>query len=423
MSEQTIQDLTNLFLQTNDLKKIVSKASQVLKNPIVVCDTSYHFLAHSSVSGVTDQSWRRGLKHGSWSYEFVTKISKCNLDYSGRTHKTDILTNINEISSVRRKIGTLCFEGLHLGYYLLLEENVPFDEIDEDVYRQTELILSKCLCMERPSRLSGGRDNSESIIFDLLQSHFDSEKLFVERAAKSDLVGKGNYCVFCIDAAGESTEDEMLQNAESRKFNDIRSAIGQCLPLSWQVFYQNHVVVLADFSSEPEQNQSMLDQFCDYLEVHQYSAGCSDFFQNTYNLKFHYEQACAALDLGRALEDARRLIPYEDYKLFDLFRHTAGGNLFAKYGTGVMHTICRYDEQNGTDYMETICQYVGNRCSVRKTADSLFVHRNTVVYRISRIEELFGLTFEDDRKNFLNYTSCLLYKYCKNYSGSAEEVQ
>lgn len=422
MNEQTVQDLTNLFLQTNDLKKIVNKAAQVLKNPLVVCDTSYHILARSSISGVTDQSWRRGLKHGSWSYELVSRISKCDLDYSGRTHKTDILTNINEITSVRRMIGTLCFEGLHLGYYLILEGNVPFDEIEEDVYRQVEMILSKCLCLERPFRLSGGRDSSESIIFDLLQSHFDSEQLFLKRAAKSELAGKGNYCVFCIDAADSSSEDAGAQSAESREVNDIRSVIGQCLPLSWQVFYQKRIVVLADFSAEPDQKQSMLKQLCTYLEEHQYSAGCSDYFPNTYDLKYHYEQACAALDLGRALGEQNRLIPYEDYKLFDLFRHTNGGDLFAKYSTEIMRTICQYDEQNGTDYMETICQYVGNRCSVRKTADSLFVHRNTVVYRISRIEELFGLTFEDDRKNFLNYTSCLLYKYGKNCTGTTEKA-
>ena len=198
--------------------------------------------------------------------------------------------------------------------------------------------------------------------------------------------------------------------------------IGQCLPLSWQVFYQKRIVVLADFSSEPDQKQSMLDQFCEYLDMHQYSAGCSDCFPNTYNLKSHYEQACAALDLGRALEDTRRLIPYDDYKLFDLFRHSDVSDLFGTYGTEVMRTICRYDKQNGTNYMETIYQYVRNRCSVLKTADSLFVHKNTIVYRISRIEELFGLTFEDGRKNFLNYTSCLLYKYCKNCVGSAEKT-
>ena len=219
MNEQTVQDLTNLFLQTNDLKKIVNKAAQVLKNPLVVCDTSYHILARSSISGVTGQSWRRGLTHRSWSYELVSRISKCDLDYSGRTHKTDILTNINESSSVRRKIGTLCFEGLHLGYYLILEGNVPFNAIEEDVYRQVELILSKCMCMERPFRLSSGRDSSESIIFDLLQSHFGSEQLFLKRAEKSELVKKGTT------ASSASTLLTAAQRPQIRKIQKAKKSM------------------------------------------------------------------------------------------------------------------------------------------------------------------------------------------------------
>ena len=64
MTERTVSDLLRLFLQTNNLNQLVELAAQVLKNPLLVCDTSYHFIAHSTVRGIHDKSWLAGTKRG-----------------------------------------------------------------------------------------------------------------------------------------------------------------------------------------------------------------------------------------------------------------------------------------------------------------------------------------------------------------------
>lgn len=410
MREHTVQNLMELFLRTNDLKRLVNEAALVLKNPLVVCDTSYHFLAHSSPTGIEDKSWRRGLHQDGWSYELVSMISRLDLDYTGQEPKSGILTNINAYSTARRRISTLCIEGAHLGYVLLLEAHTPLEAIEEETYRQVEVILTKCLCLERPMQLSNKSNSPESILLDLMQSDFASEQLFQERIAQSSLAGNGSFRVFCIDT---STYDRNAQRASGKTDSDIRTMVGHCLPLSWQVCIRDRIVVLADFSTDADQNRAMLERFCQYLEETRLCCGYSDMFFNAYKLRQYYEQACAALQLGRSLQDQRRLIPYEDYRIFDLFRHLDGENCFSRYATRPIQAVCRYDEANGTAYMETVRHYLGNGCSVRKTAQALYIHRNTVVYRIARLEELFGLTFEDGYQNHLHYISCLLYQFCK----------
>lgn len=412
MEERNVQGLLDLFFKTNDIRKLVDEASKVLKNPLLVCDTSYHFLAYSDITGIKDKSWLIGIKRGNWSYELVSMISFLDLDYGGLTHKTQILANINDLSSHRRMIGTLCVDGSHLGYYLLLEEHTPFDEITEETYQQVEMILSKCMCIERPFRLSSKGERCESIILDLLQSHFDSEHLFMQRAAKNELSRKGSYRAFCIDVSGISADATKAHSLIHNQINDIRSSIGQHLPLSWQVLYKGYIVVLADFSSKLYQNTDTLNRLNLFLEEKQLVSGLSDVFSNTYYLQRYYQQACSALYFGKAFEDSRRIIPFEDYKVFSMFQNISDNNLFTQYSTEVIRTICQYDKDNGTAYFETLFHYLGNHCSVNKAAQALYVHRNTVAYRISRIEELFGLTFDDDFKNYNNYTSCLLRKYC-----------
>lgn len=408
--EHTIQELWDLFLQTNDRNKLINKAAQVLKNPLLLCDTSYHFICRSDPRSIRDKSWRAGTQRGNWSYELVSTINSLDLDYSGARHTRQILSNINPMSSSRRMVGTLCMDGVHLGYFLILEENAPFDSVSEDTYRQVETILAKCVCTEPSALLPGKSGSSESIMLDLLQSGFDSRKLFAERAAGSELARLSTYRVFCITARdGGSTPA------------DLRSAIGQCLPLSWQVRFQDQVVVLADFGSRLYQEEDPLSRFQLFLQQHSLCAGQSDSFADPYELKRYYQQAQSAADFGLAFQDERSILPYDDYKLHSLFSQAEERELFSQYATQIIRKIHEYDQKNATDYLETVYQYLSCSCSVHKAAEKLYVHRNTVAYRIARVKELFDLSFDDGYQNYMNFTSCLLWKFCQKQAGSTNE--
>jgi len=405
MDEPAVQSLFELFFETNDLGWLIEEAALVLRNPMLVCDTSYHFLGRSDVSRVRDKSWLAGVKRGGWSYELVSLINSLDLDYTGKEHKTQILSSINEKSSSRRMIGTLCVDGAHLGYYFILEENTPFDAVEEKTYRQVASILAKSLSAGPSMRLPGGGRSSEGIMLDLLQNGFDSRSIFQERAGENDIARLGNYRVFCIPV--KKGGRDMSGN------RGFHSLIGHCLPLSWQVRFQDNVVVLADFGSKQQWQPDSLEAFQSFLVQHKLCAGFSDSFSDPYELKRYYEQAHAAAYLGAAFEDERSLIPYEEYKVYNLFLNVPDEDIFRQYSTEAVRRIYEYDRKNATDYLETLCCYLGNQCSIQKAADKLFLHRNTVVYRIGKIRELFDLNFEDDQQNYLNYTSCLLCRFCE----------
>ena len=59
--------------------------------------------------------------------------------------------------------------------------------------------------------------------------------------------------------------------------------------------------------------------------------------------------------------------------------------------------IHEYDRKNETQYFETLKVYLLNEMSYQKTAEKLFIHKNTVIYRIRRMEELFRLNLKDCR--------------------------
>lgn len=55
-----------------------------------------------------------------------------------------------------------------------------------------------------------------------------------------------------------------------------------------------------------------------------------------------------------------------------------------------LYKIQEFDLQNHTDYLPTLICYLQNNCSMNTTADILEIHRNSLLYRIRKIEELLG---------------------------------
>ncbi len=68
-----------------------------------------------------------------------------------------------------------------------------------------------------------------------------------------------------------------------------------------------------------------------------------------------------------------------------------------------------YDHANGTFLQDTLLAYYMNGFSVGRTAEALYIHRNSLQYRINKIEELLEMEL-DDYMEYLNLINCILIK-------------
>jgi len=63
----------------------------------------------------------------------------------------------------------------------------------------------------------------------------------------------------------------------------------------------------------------------------------------------------------------------------------------------VLHTVAEHEERHGGDLLATLRAWLSAGCSTAAAADALVVHRNTVTYRLGRIEQLTGHSLRDSR--------------------------
>lgn len=62
--------------------------------------------------------------------------------------------------------------------------------------------------------------------------------------------------------------------------------------------------------------------------------------------------------------------------------------------------IAEHDRENGTPYMETLSIYLQEGCRSQACADTMGLHVTTLRYRLSRIQDLFGVDVETPEKRF-----------------------
>jgi purine catabolism regulator len=113
------------------------------------------------------------------------------------------------------------------------------------------------------------------------------------------------------------------------------------------------------------------------------------------------ELAQALADAGRALELGRRLlgpgqlVAFSDLGIYRLLLQGFGGATLEAFYQSALGQLHAYDRERGTELLQTLEAYFASRCSPEATARRLFLHRNSLVYRLRRIEEIAAIRLDD----------------------------
>lgn len=129
-------------------------------------------------------------------------------------------------------------------------------------------------------------------------------------------------------------------------------------------------------------------------------------------------------DLSKSYQQAKNLIPKKDYLpharnkkvisasvlgLYKFMFNSGNQKEILDYCTEKLNSLEAYDRANRTDLVETCWAFYLNGFSVSATADDLFIHRNTMQYRLNKLEELLGFPL-DDYTELLDVINCIYVK-------------
>lgn len=102
-----------------------------------------------------------------------------------------------------------------------------------------------------------------------------------------------------------------------------------------------------------------------------------------------YQQAQQAVDLGRVFVRGDGVYVYDEVEIYSLLLQMEREQLTRFVGDRV-GALIEYDQEKGTDLLRTLETYLENEQNLARTSRALFIHRNSLKYRLERIKEILG---------------------------------
>lgn len=195
---------------------------------------------------------------------------------------------------------------------------------------------------------------------------------------------------------------EMLQNMFPDKSKDYVISVGE-----------HDIVLVKDVrpGTDSEEIEKIATNIADTLSTEFYtkvSIGISTAVDNIKDLARAYKEAQVALEVGKVFETEKNIISYENLGI---------GRLIYQLPTTLcemfLQEVFKKESLESLDRetLMTIQSFFENNLNVSETSRKLFVHRNTLVYRLEKIRKLTGLDLREFEHAITFKVALMVKKY------------
>ncbi|MBU4439090.1 MAG: helix-turn-helix domain-containing protein, partial [Acetobacterium sp.] len=175
------------------------------------------------------------------------------------------------------------------------------------------------------------------------------------------------------------------------------------------VFYKNAIVAV--FPKLQRQQTSLINKLKTLSSSINGTIGISDEIQGFTNLHHLYIQAATAIILGQQLALPTTIYRYQDVMHYHPFLGFDNKDDLAAMCHPGLLILQAYDAEHETKFVETLESYLKHERHSLPTAAALHVHRNTLSYRLDKIDQLFSFNLDDvyERERLLLTLNILVY--------------
>lgn len=127
------------------------------------------------------------------------------------------------------------------------------------------------------------------------------------------------------------------------------------------------------------------------------SIGIGRYYGNILDISKSYEEAKKALIVSRSMAD--KILFFDDLKIYKLITKIEDKEELIIFCKEILYPLERYDKENGTDLLGTLKAYFEYDENMQISSENLYIHVNTMKYRIKRIKDILGIEdFSMDKK-------------------------
>jgi len=379
-------ELMDMAAQGSGIDTLVNLAASRLGNSVVLLDADFKVLSHSAIFPISDPLWAENIRRGYCSYEFISAVAEMDA-VKNAPYTTEPMVVTCYASPLRKLSSRFFLNGRLAGFVLMIEKETPISPMQMELLPVIAAAVGSAVSRYMPYLVSDA-GVYQKLLYDLLIGATPAQ--IAPRLAGLHFAPR--LCALCIR--------QTRYLGQRRLRESIAPRLLEALPDARYTFHENGIaalIPLPDAGGLPEQTRAQLETFAraEYLRI-----GVSNLFFAPEHFARCYAQARRALELSARLSPDEIVCRYAACSFYDLLSAVPDASSLGFYCHPALPILSRYDRDNGANLYHTLETYLVCSCSVKKTAEALFIHRNSLDYRLERIRALTGLDLEDSNVLF-----------------------
>lgn len=405
--EDIFRFIMELIPSTGDLHALFDKIYNRYGLPIILTDISYHLIAYSGPIPCPDEYWHAIVKNGIAEPEtiingyykdgYMDRISESpepfdvNWGISAGLRQTTCAVRIN--GSLEGICSVLYIDEEKRDFALALNSAL---RTAAEIYIRTN--IGKSIESFAPERSITARM--------LLEDIGVSVKLISNTTIYKQGALSPGYVVMALQ----------VRDTSSGRLQSLRSSIKGRYP---SMLYVNKDDGVYMFFSGIRSNTYLVDQILESISADakgrvDYVLGISNIFHSLEERADYIEQARLALKYGMSRSGERSA-----YKFFDSYPGIVLQNGFGAISPKNLvlpeiNALIEADTENASNFYESFKCYLYMKCDMSKTAAVLYMHRNSLMYRIKRCLEIMDVDIADQDTFERLYLCCKILDFKKN---------
>ena len=262
----------------------------------------------------------------------------------------------------------------------------------------------------------GGNAQFGALAADLIECRIANEEELQQRLKQIKLATRRYYHVMLINFPSNNDHRQNIP------WNYIINQLEYLFPFSNITTYKGEILLLIRKMKRRSRlsfNQETLFKILESYNGFACVGNASEFLMS---LPPVYHQTHEALRIGTKMNPEKRIYYYEDYSIYHIIEMAAESSM-QKLGSRNLVHLCNnelvglllYDKKHNTNLVEILQAYLVHERNTTEAAKALFIHRNTMLNKIHKIEEIIDSSLDDPMLRERLLFSCRVIEYMSRY--------
>lgn len=395
--EKVHEKFMEAMIEGNGLEDLIKIVQENIRNPVIL---ELNFLnKRIDCLSKTDESIHK---------ELISEVKEfCEPNNSrNKLKKLDESRVLINGKYIKRMIMPIVLRDNVYGHLFAWGSDMPLGGFDLAIIESASTTIALSILQELSIKEVEIRYRSE-FFEDLISPDFKRKKKALDRSSFFNLPLNNHYIieVMSFRYMDGNKEADILIDYIQDFLNPIVGTIEELMKyLNLQGIVStkaNGIQVLLSFKEKvkiedrlEEFNKKVLESLSNKFTKLDIKIGVGRTYKDLENVDKSFQEAVRTVRIGKAVID-KEIVTFDELGIFKILSQDFLEDELDDFYNSTLKTLVDYDVKKSTELVKTLDIYFKNNGNLTRISEQLFTHYNTVLYRISRINEITGMSLED----------------------------